>query len=422
MSSPAEPAPPEAPSQKTPTTWGERIKGVLRRLAMVAFSVLFAFLLGEGLVRLSGKHFEASLHTPDRELGWTFRPHAHGHTVLEGGTYITINSEGCNDREHAVEKPADTLRVAFIGDSYTGNYNTARELSYWSVFERKLGECKALGQRKIEVLPFGTGGYGTAQELLLLRRQVWKFRPDIIVLQFFGGNDILDNKREVAPFKANEPPYFLLRGDELVLDDSFKNKIPGPTALWMRNTFADVMNHFELALMIKLAAGAKERAKTHILDSRPKDLGLPDRLVFQPPTDPNMIEAWRVTEALVTQMAKEVREKGAEFRIMVVSSPQQVHPDVSERQAFMTELKIDTLFYVEDRMAKLAEKERFPLFSTSQPLAEYTAKNNVVVHGFKNAIPWGGHWNELGHRLAGEWLAADYCKRFEEAAKPAPAP
>lgn len=422
MSSPAETAPPDDPPKKSRPTWGERIKGALRRLAMVTFSVLFAFLIGEGFVRISGKHFEASLHTPDRELGWTFRPHAHGYTVLEGGAYITINSEGSNDREHAVEKPADTIRIAVIGDSYTGNYNTPRELSYWSVMEQRLSECKALGARKVEVLPFGTGGYGTAQELLLLRRQVWKFHPDIVVLQFFGGNDILDNKREVSPPKANEPPYFVFRGDELVLDDSFKNKIPGPAALWMRNAVADVMNHSELALLVKLAAGARERAKTHVLDSRPKDLGLPDRLVFQTPTDPNMIEAWRVTEALLSIMIKEVREHGAEFRMMAVSSPQQVHPDVKERQAFMAELKIDTLFYVEERLAKLAEKERFPLFSTSQPLAEYTEKNNVYVHGFKNAIPWGGHWNELGHKLAGEWLAADYCKRFEDAGKPAPSP
>jgi hypothetical protein len=32
-------------------------------------------------------------------------------------------------------------------------------------------------------LNFGIGGFGAAQELLLLRERVWKFDPDVIVLQ-----------------------------------------------------------------------------------------------------------------------------------------------------------------------------------------------------------------------------------------------
>lgn len=155
----------------------------------------------------------------------------------------------------------------------------------------------------------------------------------------------IDNKREVMQEKANEPPFYLLQGDQLVLDDAFKKKVPGPATLWMRNTFADAMNHIELALLLKLAVGARQRAKTHILTSHPKDLGYPDCYAFETPTEPNVIEAWRVTEALLHQMAKEVHESGAEFRVMAVSSPQQVHPDVSEREEFRKVLGMPNLFY-----------------------------------------------------------------------------
>ena len=397
----------------------------MRKAGMLALSLMFSGCLGEGLLRVTGRHFESSLHTPDQDLGWDFRPGARGWSTLEGRAYIEINADGCNDREHVADKPKDTLRIAVLGDSFTGNYNLPREQSWWSVMERKLNECPALAPRKAEVLAFGTGGFGTAQELILMRKKVWKYSPDVVLLQFFGGNDPLDNVRELTPPKANDSPYFLLKGDELVLDDAFRKKLPGPALLWARNTFADTMNHVELALFIKLLAGARQRAKTHIDGSRPKDLGWPDNLVFQEPKDPNMVEAWRVTEALIRQMAKEVREHGAEFRMMAVSSPEQVHPDLAEREEFMKTLKIETLFYVEERIAKLAEKERFAFFSTSQPLADYALKNHAFAHGFPNGVPWGGHWNELGHRLAGEWLAADYCKRIEAAkggAAPAPAP
>ncbi len=413
MDSTPEAAKAEASPEKPRPTLGGRVKSALRKAGMLGLSLLIAGSMGECAVRLTGKHFESSLHTPDPDLGWAFRPGARGWSTLEGRAYITINDDGSNDRDHAIDKPKDTIRIAVIGDSFTGNYNVPREQSYWSVMERKLAECPALGQRKVEVLAFGTGGYGTAQELILLRKKIWKYRPDIVLLQFFGGNDIIDNKREVMQEKANEPPYYLLQGNELVLDDSFKKKVPGPATLWMRNTFADAMNHIELALLLKLAVGARQRAKTHILTSHPKDLGYPDRYAFETPTEPNVIEAWRVTEALLHQMAKEVHESGAEFRMMAVSSPQQVHPDVSEREEFRKVLGMPNLFYAEERLAKIADKEGFAFLSLPQPMADYAAKNNVFLHGFPNAITWGGHWNENGHRVAGELLAADYCKRFE---------
>ena len=402
---------------------GQRAKGVLRKAGVLALSLMFSGCLGEGLIRLSGRHFESSLHTPDADLGWDFRPGARGWSTLEGRAYIEINADGANDRDHAIDKPKDTIRIAVVGDSFTGNYNLPRDLSWWSVMERKLNECPALAPRKVEVLAFGTGGFGTAQELITMRRKVWKYSPDVVLLQFFGGNDLLDNKREISAPKANEAPYYILQGDQLVLDDAFKRKLPSPTALWARNTFADAMNHVELALFIKLLAGARQRAKTHVAESRPKDLGWPDNLPFQTPKDPNVIESWRVTEALIRQMAKEVREHNAEFRMMAVSSPEQVHPDQSERDEFIKTFKLESMFYVEERMAKFAEKEGFAYFSTVQPLADYALQNHAFVHGFPNAVPWGGHWNELGHRLAGEMLAADYCKRFESPkAGAAPAP
>lgn len=406
------------PPKVAPPTLGQRVRSALRKVLTLLASFVIAIVLGECAVRISGKHFEASLHTPDPDLGWDFRAGAHGWSVLEGTEHIVINSDGNRDREHAIEKPKDTLRIAVLGDSFGAAYSVSAEGSYWGVLESKLNECPALGGRKVEVLNFGVGGYGQAQQLIMLRKKVWKYDPDIVMLSFFGGNDMLDNEREVSPGKADERPYFVLRDGQLVLDDSFKRKIPGPSALATRNAFADLMNHVELFLLFKMAAAAPARAKAKPAGTRPKDLGLPDRLAFIPPKEPAMIRAWEVTEALIRQIHAEVKAKGKEFRMMAISSPQQTHPDIAEREAFLKALEIDHPFYVEERLAKLAEKEGFPFFSTSQPLADYAMKNQVHVHGFANSIPWGGHWNYLGNKLAGEWLADDYCKRLK-AGKPA---
>lgn len=402
----------ESPPKPAPPTVRQRIRAGLRKLSLLLFSFVIAIALGECAVRISGKHFEASLHTPDPVLGWDFRAGARGWSVLEGTEYITVNSDGNRDREHTLEKPAGTIRIAVLGDSFAAAYCVSAEASFWGVMESELNRCPALGGRKVEVLNFGVGGYGQAQQLLMLRKKVWKYDPDIVMVAFYTGNDVLDNAREVAPFKAHEPPYFVLRDGQLVLDDSFKRQIPGPTTLAVRNAFADAMNRMELFLLLKMAAAAPTRAQHKHRDSRPRDLGYPDRLVFMPPKDAAMAAAWDVTEALVRQIHAEVKEKGREMRMISISTAQQTHPDPAEREDFMKELGIDDLFYVEERLAKLAEKEGYPYLSLAQPLAEYTLKNKAYVHGFPNSIPWGGHWNHLGNRLAGERIAADYCRRL----------
>ncbi len=48
------------------------------------------------------------------------------------------NSHGMRDREYSLEKPADTLRIAFIGDSFTMGSGVAIENVYHSRVESRL--------------------------------------------------------------------------------------------------------------------------------------------------------------------------------------------------------------------------------------------------------------------------------------------
>ncbi len=41
----------------------------------------------------------------------------------------------------------------------------------------------------------------------------------------------------------------------------------------------------------------------------------------------------------------------------------------------------------------------------------YAEQNKVFLHGFGANIG-NGHWNQLGHRLAGEWIAQKLCEGF----------
>lgn len=125
-------------------------------------------------------------------------PHRTGSYRLKPGLDLTVqikghdfriqtNSHGMHWRELPREKPAGRRRVAFLGDSFTfGSWAPSVEESFVGVFER-LGHSQ-----RLEALNFGVGGYGLADEELLLREEVLDFGPDWVIVALFTGNDFRD--------------------------------------------------------------------------------------------------------------------------------------------------------------------------------------------------------------------------------------
>src|SRR5215207_5933593 len=202
------------------STSGGRARPPLRvRVAVVASSVVFALLVFEVFLRLVGYPYPV-FYQPGEVRGYSPRPGAEGRYRREGAAHVRINSDGLRDREHAKQKPAGTLRIAVVGDSYAEAFQVEREQAFWSVSERRLRECPALAGREVEVINFGVSGYGTAQELLTLREKVWSYSPDVVLLTVTTNNDVLDNSRALK--LTDEIPYFVINGEQLALDDSFR--------------------------------------------------------------------------------------------------------------------------------------------------------------------------------------------------------
>ena len=124
--------------------------------------------------------------------------------------------------------------------------------------------------------------------------------------------------------------------------------------------------------------------------------------------------AWRLTEALIAQMARETSERGSEFLMVTLSSGLQTHPDANIRRAYATELGVPDLHYPERRLAALAESEEFDMLALAPPLQEYAEKEGVFLHGFANTELGKGHWNEDGHRVAGNVIADHICDRSRD--------
>jgi lysophospholipase L1-like esterase len=78
-------------------------------------------------------------------------------------------------------------RLLIIGDSYTDSYGVPEAKSYPALLAQSLGA---------EVFTVSGGGYGTLQETLALERHFDEIRPDLVVLQVCY-NDFVNNSWEL---------------------------------------------------------------------------------------------------------------------------------------------------------------------------------------------------------------------------------
>src|SRR5437764_3100808 len=211
-----------------------------RRLLLVLFGVVFGLALVEIGLRLIGFSYP-EFYGADARRGYSLRPNMEGWYRKEGEAYVRINSDGLRDREHSKIKAPNTLRIAVLGDSFVEALQVPFEESFCQIIEQRLRNCPAMAAHDFEVINFGVSGYGTAQELITLRNQVWQYSPDLVLLAVTTNNDISDNSQALK--KTNQIPYFVLRDERLVEDDSFlqtrsfqsRNNFLGQVGRWFRD-------------------------------------------------------------------------------------------------------------------------------------------------------------------------------------------
>ena len=423
------------------------------RVAVVAASVVFALLVFEVFLRLVGYTYPV-FYQPDEVRGYSLWPGAEGRYRREGAAHVRINSDGLRDREHAKEKPANTLRIAVVGDSYAEAFQVEREQAFWSVLERELKECPALAGREVEVINFGVSGYGTAQELITLREKVWEYSPDVVLLAVTTNNDVLDNSRALK--LTDEIPYFRLDGGRLALDDSFRrtaafrlrNSALNRLGRWLREhlRFVQAIHEGQGAVKSRLDAWRerrrlekekekeKERGGADAAGgAKPANAGRPDapagdapadelgtaNAIYREPADDAWRDAWLLTERLLAEMNAEVKGRGARFYVVTLSNAIQVYPDPGAREAFRRRVGAPDLFYAERRLQSLGGREGFPVYNLAPDLQAYADSNRIFLHGF-GAQRGNGHWNADGHRAAGELLTRRLCDWLSEAAAARP--
>lgn len=266
---------------------------------------------------------------PDSTLGVK---HIAGKRVtwrLEGYSNDFLSSQGLRDSEHAIAKPANTFRVALLGDSATEGMQVPLQDTYGKQLETLLSKTS---QQNVEVINFGCSSYSNGQETLQLEQQVAQYKPDLVIMMYNRG-DYIENIRDPNTLKAEPRPYFHMddAGQNLLQDDTimkFNAKgfeaNPVLDALRRNSRIYGVLTHTNLALNLNEPLYAKTR--NSILKLLP---GAKEQ--FKHVQAPYVIkDPWMVTQKVIERANNDCKNMGTKF--MVVCFPNNVNETEYSKQ------------------------------------------------------------------------------------------
>ena len=169
----------------------------MKKFKFIAISAL-VLLVGMGFVELWVNLQNPSIYKLDSILGWSLKSnfqHAYVQKNIDRTSYpvdFATNDMGLRvygDPGRALKK------LLVVGDSYTIEPYASNQQMWWAVGAKKLADLNH-SPGSIYVMAGGGGGWGTYQELVLVRNIVQKIRPDIFVLQFCD-NDFANNSQNL---------------------------------------------------------------------------------------------------------------------------------------------------------------------------------------------------------------------------------
>lgn len=196
------------------------------RAGLLAASLALAVLLAEVVLgrlrpaaprRAQGSEPKVAAHDP--LLGWSLVPGASGrHRTAEFDVAVRVNSQGFRaDRAYSPEAPPGTLRIVAVGDSFTFGQGVEVEETFAARLEGLLPGT--------EVVNLGVSGYGTDQQLLMLRHRGLAFRPDVVLLGLLVTNVLRNDDRVHGPYAK---PVFRLGPDGRLALANVPVPAPGP--------------------------------------------------------------------------------------------------------------------------------------------------------------------------------------------------
>ena len=313
------------------------------------------------------------------------------HVFHEGfGTHVQTNSFGFRDREHKLGKPAGTLRILLLGDSFMEALQVDAEDAFSVLLEREL---QGLLGCQVEVISAGVSGWGTDDEVTYLKRKGAEFDPDVVLFAATLHNDISDNL---------EGRYHIVDQGQLI--EKPIREMPWYTywGLEARSYLASHSHLYQIVYQSWKSLGRSDagaRLTSHVVE------------LMRNVQNDEVKRGWWVTQKLLEEAKSLARADGFKLAMFIIPTVYEVDERsyrdlITAHQLIGSDLNRDKPV---ETLAAILDREEIQAINL---LPEFRTRSNDS--GQQLYIQGDGHFNKEGHRLAASVVSRDLARKIRE--------
>jgi hypothetical protein len=226
--------------------------------------------------------------------------------------HIVVNSLGLRDREIKVNRPHGRRRILIVGDSIAFGSGLDAGERFSDVLGRELGDS-------VEVINAGVPGWGNDQEMLFYEKRLRVLKPDVVVLEFTGGNDVVNNALDGALLEGGTKPRFELSGDSLMMQPPAPPAKPG-----VMTQIKSVLHKSRLLVFARRRLERVSYRRNVHQETQHQYTGfesyrhLSHWSVYENPGSDAIQNAWKVTEAILARFNGDCRADSARFIVFAM--------------------------------------------------------------------------------------------------------
>jgi len=222
----------------------EKTKEIITLIVISVIICIFMVIFLEVLVRILSPQNTLSqitslspfIYEQGKYISWKLKPNTSGRIITgEFNALYEINSFGHRDKERNKKKKNNLTRILVLGDSFTVGFSVQQNETYSAVLEQLLTSQN----KSVEVWNAGVIAYSPDTEYLVLKNTINEIKPDIVIVSFYSGNDVVDigmnewivgdnNDNIVLPVKIISEVY-TVENNQLILkkpdDDKYRQSM-----------------------------------------------------------------------------------------------------------------------------------------------------------------------------------------------------
>ncbi|HJT22447.1 MAG TPA: hypothetical protein VJ746_18385 [Nitrospira sp.] len=314
-------------------------------------------------------------------------------------TGMRTNSRGFRDRERSLTRGSSVLRIVALGDSFAWGSGATYDEAFLTLLEGRL-QTEHAGA---EVINLGLIGYQPEEYLALLKSHGLAYDPDVVLVNFFVGNDFMPAQGEhivVAGHRHRVHVDGNWFHDHLSWDHWYLSHDLRYAILLAQATFKRATGETELG-MFAAPSNGNETGRTPAAWSgwSPRYLqmiqGMGDQYLKQ--GSPAFAERWEATRDVLDRIDALLRERSIPWTLILLPAEEQVDHEL--QRLYVQTRKGDAEDYdfgkPQQLLLEWGKVHDVPVIDLAPAFRSEARRRHLYV---ENDI----HWNHEGNALAAE--------------------